>query len=152
MLTPQVKEQLIVAAQQVCHHAYAPFSGFKVGAALLSDRGNIFAACNVENSSYGLTICAERAAIVTAIAREGGSHFRLRAIAVVNQAQTPCSPCGACRQFLYEFGPDAVLLFYGQQGWQEATVAELLPQGFYLASAFEFTAARNSSANDVVLE
>ncbi|MFP4007470.1 MAG: cytidine deaminase, partial [Spirulinaceae cyanobacterium] len=79
----EIKAQLITAAQQACKKAYAPFSGFAVGAAVLSAQGKIFVGCNVENSSYGLTICAERAAIAAAIASEGGQHFRLRAIAVV---------------------------------------------------------------------
>lgn len=128
----EVKAQLIAAAQQVCHHAYAPFSGFAVGAAVLSAQGNIFVGCNVENSSYGLTMCAERAAIAAAIASEGGEHFQLQAIAIVNASTTPCSPCGACRQVLLEFGPEAVLWFQGEQGLQETTVAALLPQGFRL--------------------
>lgn len=129
-LSPAVKQQLITAAQQVCEKAYAPFSEFFVGAAVLSAQGNIFLGCNVENSSYGLTICAERAAIANAIATEGGQDFRLEAIAVVNRSQTPCSPCGGCRQVLFEFGPNAVLWFQGQEGIQETTVAALLPDGF----------------------
>ncbi|MEC4803093.1 MAG: cytidine deaminase [Jaaginema sp. PMC 1079.18] len=129
-IEPQVKQALLAAAQQVCDKAYAPFSGFAVGAALLSAQGNIFTGCNVENSSYGLTICAERAAIATAIATEGGEHFKLRAIAIVNASATACSPCGACRQVLLEFGPDAVVWFQNERGWAEATVAALLPQGF----------------------
>ncbi|MFP4297268.1 MAG: cytidine deaminase [Spirulinaceae cyanobacterium] len=128
----EIKAQLITAAQQACKKAYAPFSGFAVGAAVLSAQGKIFVGCNVENSSYGLTICAERAAIAAAIASEGGQHFRLRAIAVVNRSQTFCSPCGACRQVLYEFGPDAVLWFQGDTEIEETTVAALLPQGFRL--------------------
>jgi cytidine deaminase len=128
----EIRGQLLAAAQQVCKQAYAPFSGFAVGAAVLSAQGNIFVGCNVENSSYGLTICAERAAIAAAIASEGGQHFRLRAIAVVNRSQTFCSPCGACRQVLYEFGPDAVLWFQGDTEIEETTVAALLPQGFRL--------------------
>jgi len=126
------KAQLIAAAQQVCNHAYAPFSGFAVGAAVLSAQGNIFVGCNVENSSYGLTMCAERAAIAAAIASEGGQHFRLQAIAVVNRSRSFCSPCGACRQVLYEFGPDAVLWFPGETDIEETTVAALLPQSFRL--------------------
>lgn len=128
----EIKGQLLTAARQVCKQAYAPFSGFAVGAAVLSAQGNIFVGCNVENSSYGLTICAERAAIAAAIASEGGQHFRLRAIAVVNRSQSACSPCGACRQVLYEFGPDAVLWFQGDTAIEETTVAALLPQGFRL--------------------
>ncbi len=111
--------------------AYAPYSNFLVGAALLTERGNIFTGCNVENASYGLTICAERNAIFAAVAGEGPT-LRLRAIAVTNKAGVACSPCGACRQVIFEFGPDAVVFYRGPSDMQSSTAGELLPAGFRL--------------------
>ncbi|NES25268.1 MAG: cytidine deaminase [Symploca sp. SIO3E6] len=125
-----LKEQ----AQQVLTKAYAPYSKFRVGAALLTHEGNIFTGCNVENSSYGLTICAERAAVACAIAHEGGDKMKLRAIVIVSEPKKPCAPCGACRQVLSEFGWEAMVFFQGKDDkLMELTVAELLPE------AFEFT-------------
>jgi homotetrameric cytidine deaminase len=89
-------------------NAYAPFSNFRVGAAILTTKGQVFAGCNVENSSYGLTNCAERTAIFSAVAK-AGPQLEIVAVAVVNDQGEPCSPCGACRQVIYEFGPRAVI-------------------------------------------
>lgn len=112
-------------------NAYAPFSHFRVGAALLTSKGETFVGCNVENSSYGMTNCAERTAIFAAVAKSG-PKLDIRAIAVVNDQDVPCSPCGACRQVIYEFGPEATVFFKRSQGWTEAPIAELLPEGFRL--------------------
>lgn len=131
-LSQTKKNQLLAAAERAASKAYAPFSGFRVGAAILTELGNIFVGCNVENSSYGLTICAERTAIVSAIAAEGGENMKIRAIAVVNEQKTPCPPCGACRQFIWEFGADAIVLFSGIGGLQESSIRTLLPEGFRL--------------------
>ncbi|NET58806.1 MAG: cytidine deaminase [Symploca sp. SIO2E6] len=121
-------------AQQALTKAYAPYSKFRVGAAILTDAGNIFTGCNIENSSYGLTICAERAAVACAIAHEGGDKMKLRAIVIVTDPERPCSPCGACRQVLSEFGWEAMVFFQGKdRKITKLTVAELLPE------AFEFT-------------
>lgn len=111
--------------------AYARYSHFRVGAALLTGNGRIFVGCNVENASYSVTNCAERTAIFSAIAQTG-PKLDLRAIAVVNDRDIPCSPCGACRQVIYEFGPDATVLFRGAKGWKESLITELLPEGFRL--------------------
>ncbi len=111
--------------------AYAPYSKFRVGAAVLTAAGNIFTGCNVENASYGLTNCAERTAIFSAVAAEG-SGMRILAVAVLNSAKVPCSPCGACRQVLWEFGSKAIVLYQGRDGVVESTTAELLPAGFNL--------------------
>jgi cytidine deaminase len=132
-LSQTEKTQLIEAAERAATKAYAPFSGFRVGAAVLTESGKIFGGCNVENRSYGLTICAERTAIVSAIASEGGNQMKIRAIAVANENKTPCSPCGACRQFIYEFGADAIVLFCGGSGWQARSLRDLLPEGFQLS-------------------
>lgn len=93
---------LLAAAHAAATHAYAPYSGFRVGAALLLDSGAIITGVNVENASYGLTLCAERSALVRAIA-EHGPQIRIRAVAIANLNQSPSPPCGACRQVLAEF-------------------------------------------------
>lgn len=124
-------EVLLGLARDVLGKAYARYSGFRVGAAILTEAGNFFVGCNVENGSYGLTICAERAAICAGVAAEGAG-LRLRGVAVVNEQNVPCSPCGACRQVLFEFGADAVVFFLGRDGVEERLVSELLPSGFEL--------------------
>ena len=111
--------------------AYAPYSKFLVGAAILTEAGNIFTGCNVENASYGLTNCAERTAIFTGVATEGPS-MRVRAVAALAASDVTCGPCGACRQVIYEFGPDAIVLFRGPHGLEEMSAKELLPVGFSL--------------------
>lgn len=123
------KEQLIEAAKKVLINAYAPYSQFRVGAAVLTQQGNIFTGCNVENVSYGLSICAERNAIAHAVATEG-KVMKIIAIAIANSRQVPCSPCGACRQVIQEFGQQAVIIFQGKAGWQSLTMKQLLPEGF----------------------
>lgn len=122
-------EQLLRAALQAVKSAHAPYSNFRVGAALLTAKHEVFSGCNVENASYGLTNCAERTAIFTAVA-QSGPNLRIRAIAVVNEHGVPCSPCGACRQVIYEFGPDAMVLFQNSEGWKQSHITELLPEGF----------------------
>lgn len=131
-LSPAERSRLLKAAKNAVKRAYAPFSKFRVGAAVLTKRGNIFSGCNIENSSYGLTICAERVAIFTAVAEEGGENMEIQALAVFNEHDSPCSPCGACRQVVYEFGPDAIILFHGPDSMVEAKITELLPEGFRL--------------------
>jgi len=123
------REQLLRAARRVTKNAYAPYSNFRVAAAILTSKGETFAGCNVENASYGMTNCAERTAIFSAIAA-AGPKLEIRAVAVVNAQGVPCSPCGACRQVIYEFGPDSVVFFPGADGWKEAHITELLPEGF----------------------
>jgi cytidine deaminase len=122
---------LLRAALKVMKHAHAPYSKFRVGAALLTTKGKLFVGCNVENASYGLTNCAERTAIFSAVA-ELGPKFEIRAIAIANDQGVPCSPCGACRQVIYEFGPDATILFQGKKAWKKSHITELLPEGFRL--------------------
>ena len=125
------RERLARAARKAMKNAYAPFSHFKVGAAILTSKGDIFAGCNVENSSYGMTNCAERTAIFSAVA-EKGPKLEILAVAVTNSQGVPCSPCGACRQVIYEFGPDAMVFYQGQQGDKQSHITELLPEGFRL--------------------
>jgi len=120
---------LLKAAKAAMKKAHAPYSKFRVGAAFLTTNGEVFTGCNVENASYGLTNCAERTAIFAAVAKLGGK-MRIRTIAVVNDQGIPCSPCGACRQVIYEFGPDARVFFQSKRGWREVAITELLPEGF----------------------
>src|SRR5277367_6906997 len=127
----QMQEGLIEAARGAAKQAYAPYSQFKVGAAVLTKRGDIIPGCNVENASYGMTNCAERTAIFSAVA-QFGPKIEIRAVSVVNDQGVPCSPCGACRQVIYEFGPDATIFFQGADGPKQAHITELLPEGFRL--------------------
>ncbi len=119
------------AARAAQARAYAPYSGFKVGAALLTGSGEIFTGANVENASYGLTVCAERTACIAAAL---AGHRDVRAICVVTDATPPASPCGMCRQTLLEFCPDPAavrVIAVGPDGASaEWTVAELIPHGF----------------------
>jgi cytidine deaminase len=125
------RERLLRTARGAMKKAYAPYSRFRVGAALLTTTGKVFSGCNVENASYGMTNCAERTAIFSAVAQIG-PKLEICAIAVVNDHGVPCSPCGACRQVIYEFGPDAIVFFQGADGEKQAHITELLPEGFRL--------------------
>lgn len=107
--------------------AYAPYSKFPVGAALLAADGRVFTGCNVENASFGLTMCAERVAIGKAIS-EGVRHFT--AVAIVAEKLKPCPPCGACRQVLAEFGPHLLVLLDQGSEPLELKMTEVLPFGF----------------------
>lgn len=123
-------EALRRAAEDVRERAYAPYSGFRVGAALLDDTGDIHVGANVENASYGLALCAERSAIAGAIAR-GKRHFS--AIAIVTGADEPASPCGMCRQVLAELAPGIPVHSYTLEGRVlETDVDALLPHAFRL--------------------
>jgi cytidine deaminase len=122
-----VTDPLVSAARAAQQQAYAPYSRYRVGAALEADDGRVFAGCNVENASYGLTICAERAAVCTAVA-SGARGFR-RAV-VVTDSDPPAAPCGACRQVLAEFGPRLTVTAVGPTATLTWTMAELLPAAF----------------------
>jgi cytidine deaminase len=130
-VSSQERERLLQAASAALQRAYAPYSKFQVGAAVLAESGQVYTGCNVENASYGLTICAERAAVCAAIAAEG-PRMKIRALAVRSVPVVACSPCGACRQVIFEFGPDALVFFQGSDGVAQATARELLPAGFVL--------------------
>ncbi len=120
-------EALLSAARDVRERAYAPYSNFAVGAALDTGEGHVFLGCNVENASYGLTICAERCAVGAAVAA-GYRDFEAIAIAGPDGAVT--SPCGACRQVLVEFNPEMTVIFTTPDGPVITTAAELLPHSF----------------------
>jgi cytidine deaminase len=126
-----VRKKLRDEARKAMKNAHAPYSKFRVGSAVLLTSGDIFKGCNVENASYGLTNCAERTAIFSAVAQMG-PKIEIRAVAVTNDRGVACSPCGACRQVIYEFGPDATIFFEGANGPKQAHITELLPEGFRL--------------------
>src|ERR1700760_3198175 len=128
VLSQAEKQNLRELASAVAENAYAPYSGFRVGSALLLSDSAIVTGCNVENCSYRLTSCAEQAAIARAVS-ERGPAVRLRAVAVANLNGAPSMPCGACRQTLSEFGDDQTLILYpGENGAaEETTLGELLP-------------------------
>jgi cytidine deaminase len=130
-LRADVSARLRRSAMKVMKNAHAPYSKFRVGAAILLSNGKIFSGCNVENASYGMTNCAERTAIFSAVAQLG-PKIDIQAVSVVNDQGVPCSPCGACRQVIYEFGPDATIFFQGTDGPRQAHITELLPEGFRL--------------------
>jgi cytidine deaminase len=119
---------LIAAARAAMANAYAPYSKFHVGAALLCSDGSIVSGCNVENASYGATICAERGAIMTAVAA-GKRSFD--AAVVITRGPDPASPCGMCRQMLYEFAPRLPILLVAETGAQRLVrLDEILPGAF----------------------
>lgn len=121
-------DPLIAAATAARARAFAPYSNFRVGAALQAADGRIITGCNVESASYGLTICAERVALVKAVS-EGITGFRR--VAVVTDVDDLTPPCGACRQLLWEFAPDAEVVLANLRGRVAVyRVAELLPHGF----------------------
>lgn len=126
--------KLIAVARAAATHAHAPYSGFCVGAALLAENGRIFTGCNVENASYGLTLCAERVALFKAVS-EGVTTFQALAIAG-GTATEPAAPCGACRQVLAEFCPPEMTVWFAgllTGVTQVATLGELLPHAFTIS-------------------
>ena len=130
-LTDKERAMMLGMATAALQHAYAPYSKFRVGATVLTDDGHLYTGSNVENASYGMTNCAERTAIFSAVAQLG-PRIEIRAVAVANDHGVPCAPCGACRQVIYEFGPDAIIFFQGAKGPKQAHIKELLPEGFRL--------------------
>jgi len=120
--------EMRVAAEAAMNNAYCRYSKFRVGAAVLTEDGKIFSGCNVENASYGLTMCAERNAIFQAVAQ---GIRKLKAVVIVTPTDKATPPCGACRQVINEFGPDAEIFVFGSgsvaQQWK---LSDLLPDAF----------------------
>ncbi len=130
MPTPAQLQKLKAAAKAAAGQAYAPYSNFRVGAAVLTSSGKIYSGCNVENASYGLTNCAERTAIFKAVAARKGK-MKLQCVVVYTPTLTATAPCGACRQVIYEFGPDArVISFCAGPKQIDVTINALLPKAF----------------------
>ena len=123
------KNHLIEKAKEVSRKAYAPYSNYKVGAALLTKSGKVYTGCNIENSSYGLTNCAERTAVFKAVS-EGEMEFEEMVI-YADSPNLP-TPCGACRQVLSEFGPELKITIISNKEQLETSISELLPLGFKL--------------------
>jgi len=120
---------LLDAARAVRENAYAPYSGFRVGAAVLTSAGNVHVGCNVENGSYGATICAERSAIFRMVA--SGEALPVAVAIFVDDAE-PAMPCGMCRQVISEFGRDVVVVTATPSRTKHSTIAALLPDAFVL--------------------
>lgn len=121
-------QELIDAATDVREHAYAPFSAFRVGAALETDDGEVITGCNVESASYGLTVCAERVAIWKAISQ---GKRKIKHIAVVADTEELTPPCGVCRQIIWEFGGDIPVILANLKGKTEVVqMKDLLPRAF----------------------
>lgn len=131
-MTERQMEQMLRQAMSAADHAYCPYSGFRVGAAVLSNRGIIRAGCNVENASYGLTICAERAAIVDLVEAHKGEPFDLAGVVIFTPTPQPSASCGACRQFINEFAPEHTPVVSFCQGSPplRTTIGALLPHAF----------------------
>ena len=121
------------SAAEAAEHAYAPYSHFRVGSAVLLEDGGVFTGCNVENASYRMTVCAEHTAITKAVS-ERGPGVRIRAIAVTNLNGAASMPCGPCRQVILEFGSPETWIFGPGEGGESVAIqlADLLPHGFKL--------------------
>ncbi|MDP8220069.1 MAG: cytidine deaminase [Candidatus Stygibacter frigidus] len=122
-------KELAKAAEKVALNAYSPFSGFKVGAAIITESGEIFTGCNVENSSYGLTVCAERIALFNAVT---AGHKKFSEIVIYTNTDKAFYPCGACRQVLAEFNPELEVTIICNNGKETINLQELLPKQFRL--------------------
>ena len=122
-------KELLEAALVARERAYAPYSKFLVGAAVRAESGKIYTGCNIENASYGLTVCAERNALFAAV---GAGERKFTALCVVGDTEAPISPCGACRQVMAEFKVPCIILANLQGDVKEYTLEELLPYGFTL--------------------
>ena len=130
MIQPVSDADLVQRALAVREYAYAPYSGYQVGAAVLTADGRVFSGCNIENSSYGLTVCAERVALLKAVS-EGFRKFTT--LAVVGPGDDYCLPCGACLQVMAEFAPSLRILTADSTGrFRSRTLPELLPEAFTL--------------------
>lgn len=120
-------ESLVQSASAVRENAHAPYSGFRVGASVLAASGKVYVGCNVENASYGATLCAERAALAGMVA---AGETRAAAVAIFVDADEPAMPCGICRQVIAELGPDAEIVTATPRARKRSTIGNLLPEPF----------------------
>ncbi len=127
MLQSEGVDRLIAAARSARERAVVPYSNFPVGAAVLCADGRVFEGCNIENASYGLTMCAERVALFSAVA---AGCRQIEVIALVGPGAEPLSPCGACRQVMLELAPDAEVIMAGDDTHRSRSVRELMPEAF----------------------
>jgi cytidine deaminase len=123
-------DELVAAARAARAHAYCPYSGFSVGAALRAASGAVYSGCNVENASYGATLCAERVAVACMVAN---GDRAIAALAIYTDVEPPAMPCGLCRQVLQEFGRGMTIVVAGPKTTKETTLAALFPEPFVLA-------------------
>ena len=121
--------KVLEAAHAASLKAYAPYSNFRVGAAILAESGDVHAGCNVENASYGLAICAERNAVARMVTADAGNR-KIRLVAVVSPDAAPCFPCGACRQVLHEFDCEEVVVLGASGEHERYPFSEILPHAF----------------------
>ncbi len=128
-LSPEL-ERLVALAREVRQRAYAPYSRFLVGAAIEARSGATFTGCNVENATYGATICAERAAVVQMVA---AGEREITRVAVYTEGAELAMPCGICRQVLAEFGREVTIVAAGPRAWRVLTLGELFPEPFRLS-------------------
>lgn len=129
-ITVDTIKRLTTIAKKAAQQAYAPYSKFKVGAAVLTRTGKVYTGCNVENASYGLCNCAERTAVFNAVAA-GGKKLKIECVAIYTPTAKPTAPCGACRQVINEFGPKArIISSCGGRGVLDTTMDKLLPAAF----------------------
>lgn len=129
MMSELELQKLLEHAKAAVANAYAPYSGYRVGSALLCADGSIFTGCNVENASYSLTVCAERSALFSAV---NAGHQSFLAIAVYVDSDRQFPPCGACRQVISEFAPSLPVIYANHLGSEITSMAELLPGAFKL--------------------
>ncbi len=133
MISSEIRQTLIQKAEEVVHNSYSPYSQFKVGCALLTETNQIYTGTNVENASYGLTICAERNAVFSAVAKEG-PNMRLKAVVITSLPHAHLtSPCGACRQVIAEFGKNIPVIFPNGTTYIDVCLEDLLPHQFVLS-------------------
>lgn len=130
MITSEIQDKLIQLAKDAQENAYIPYSKFAVGSAILTEDGDYFTGCNVENISYGLSNCGERTAIFKMIS-EKGPHTKIKAIVITTKAEITCPPCGACRQVIQEFStPQTLVIYKNGRDYVATSMEQLLPGAF----------------------
>ena len=130
MISKDLQDKLISLAKEAQKKAYVPYSNFHVGAAILSDDGDIFTGCNIENVCYALSLCGERTAIFKMMS-EKGPHAKIKAIAVSTETDMHAPSCGSCRQVIQEFStPETIVIYKSSDGYKAVPIAELLPDAF----------------------